>query len=231
MRGRIQAIVFTVGSLAIIVYALGFPAAFAATTTAHPFLAGFVKLLCLGTFGELLKYRISKGSWSLDYIIERAIVWGIFGLWFTLAFAGFAALVKGLVTMENPLWPSSIRIVPDNLWMAFSMSLWINLLGMYAWGMMVGHEWCNHLISSRWRSWSLRAFAEGADKNFVLAFIPKTLLFWIPAHTFTFAMPAAYRVFIAALLAIVLGFLLSVGRRAKPARSPSMGLGDAQDSQ
>jgi hypothetical protein len=213
--GVVQAILFAVGSLAVIIFALGFREQFKTATDTHPFVMGFLKLFFLGTFGELLKYRISRGSWSLNHIIERAIVWGIYGLWFTLAFAGFAALVDGLV--EKNLWPSTIGIVPDNLWIAFSQSMWINLLGMYAWGMMVGHEWCNHLINSRWRSWSLRAFAEGADKNFVLAFIPKTLLFWIPAHTFTFAMPAAWRVFIAAMLAIVLGFLLSVGRKTKPA--------------
>lgn len=216
MRGRIQAVIFTAGSLAIIVYALGFPADFAATTTAHPFLAGFVKLLCLGTFGELLKYRLTRSSWALDHIIERAIVWGVYGLWFTLAFPGFAALVEGLVAQG--LWPAPDAFLPrplQGLWMPLSKSLWINFLGMYAWGMMVGHEYCNHLIRTRWRSWSLRAFADATDRGFVLGFLPATLLFWIPAHTFTFAMPPAWFVFIAAILAVVLGFLLSVGRKAK----------------
>ena len=58
--------------------------------------------------------------------------------------------------------------------------------------------------------------SRGASTRFssALAFVPKTLLFWVPAHTFTFAMPPEWRVFIAAVLAIVLGFLLSVARRA-----------------
>jgi hypothetical protein len=100
-----------------------------------------------------------------------------------------------------------------NLWLAFSKSLWINVLGMYALGMMVAHEYFNHLIAGGWKSWSFNAFADGAQPRFTLGFLPKTLFFWIPAHTFTFAMPGEYRVFIAALLAIVLGFFLSVGRR------------------
>jgi hypothetical protein len=214
MRGRIQCAIFSLGSLAIIVFALGWPDRFAAVTGAHPFLAGFAKLLCLGTLGELLKYRIARGSWALDHIIERALVWGVYGLWFTLAFPGFAALAEGLVAQG--LWPEAKTFLPapiQGLWMPLSKSLWINFLGMYAWGMMVGHEYCNHLIRSRWRSWSLRAFAEATDKRFVLSFLPATLLFWIPAHTFTFAMPGEWYVLIAAVLAVVLGFLLSVGRK------------------
>jgi hypothetical protein len=207
--------VFALGSLAIIVYALGYQAHFSATTKAHPFLMGYAKLFTLGTFGELLKFRLAKGSWGLDKVLQRAAVWGVYGLWFALAFPGFAALTMGLI--EQGIWPGTLDAEAGfgaKLWVAFSMSLWINFLGMYAWGMMVGHEYCNHLIRTRWRSWSLRAFAEATDKRFVLSFLPATLLFWIPAHTFTFAMPREWYVLIAAVLAIVLGFLLSVGRKA-----------------
>jgi hypothetical protein len=35
-------------------------------------------------------------------------------------------------------------------------------------------------------------------------------LFWYPAHTLTFLLPAEYRILFAALLGIVLGVLLSV---------------------
>jgi hypothetical protein len=207
--------VFALGSLAIIVYALGFRDHFAQTTRAHPFLMGYAKLFALGTFGELLKFRLTKGNWGLDKVLQRAAVWGVYGLWFTLAFPGFAALTKGLI--EQGIWPGTLDAEAGfgaKLWLAFSTSLWINFLGMYAWGMMVSHEYCNHVIASGWRSWSLRAFSSRAQPSFVLGFLPKTLLFWIPAHTFTFAMPAEWRVFIAALLAIALGFMLSVGRRA-----------------
>jgi hypothetical protein len=78
---------------------------------------------------------------------------------------------------------------------------------------MLTHEYFNHLIRTRWRAWGLASFAMQSDARFALAFLPKTIVFWVPAHTFTFAMPAEWRVFIAAVLAVVLGFLLSVGRR------------------
>ena len=205
-------IVISLGAVAIVAYALSLPAHFAETTHRWPFPMGFAKLFFLGTFGELIKFRFAKGNWRLDRLLHRAAVWGVFGLWFTLAFAGFSALVDGVV--RAGLWPADVAVVPAGLWLAFSKSLWINLLGMFGWGMMVVHEYCNHLIRTNWRGWSLAGFATNADTHFLLAYLPKTLLFWIPAHTFTFAMPADWRVFIAAMLAVVLGFLLSVGRRS-----------------
>ncbi|MCP4592271.1 MAG: hypothetical protein GY842_16175 [bacterium] len=212
-RTNAQAGFIALGALAIIVYAVASPATFGTATKQHPFLMGFLKLFLLGTFGELLKFRLTQGTWGLDKVWQRAGVWGLFGLWFTLAFPGFSALVDALEGAG--LWPATVVILPDSIWTAFSKSLWINLLGMFAWGMMVTHEYCNYLIRNAWRSWSLRGFAEQTDPGFVLSFIPKTLLFWIPAHTFTFAMPPEWRVFIAALLAVVLGFLLSAGRRPR----------------
>lgn len=206
--------VYTLGSTAIIVFALGWPAAFAGLSKAHPFAAGFVKLFFLGTFGELLKRRLKTGAWALDRPLERAAVWGLFGMWFAVAFPAFSAAVEGLVGAS--LWPGRVPGVPESLWLAFSKSFWLNGLGMYGWGMMVTHTYLDFLIQGRWRTWSLRAYAAQADAQFLLAFIPKTLLFWIAAQTFNYSMPAEWRVFIAALLAIVLGFLLGVSRRAAP---------------
>ena len=142
-------IVISLGAVAIVAYALSLPAHFAETTHRWPFPMGFAKLFFLGTFGELIKFRFAKGNWRLDRLLHRAAVWGVFGLWFTLAFAGFSALVDGVV--RAGLWPADVAVVPAGLWLAFSKSLWINLLGMFGWGMMVVHEYCNHLIRTNWR--------------------------------------------------------------------------------
>jgi hypothetical protein len=208
---------FTLGSAAIIVFALGWPALFGAVTRNHPFAAGFVKLFFLGTFGELLKRRLRTGSWHLDRAPARALVWGLFGVWFAVAFPAFSAAVEGLIA--GGLWPATLPLVPAFLWLAFSKSLWLNALGMYGWGMMVTHNYLDFVIAGGGRVWSLSTYAAQADARFVLAFIPKTLLFWIAAQTFNYAMPAEWRVFIAALLAIVLGFLLGVARGAPTKRT------------
>ncbi len=205
----IAAVAFSVGSLALVTFAAVWPQRFAALTLTRPFLMGFGKLFLLGTFGEVLKVRLSRGHWGCDHVLERALVWGVYGCWFTLVFPGFSILVDGLVEMRY--WPAALPLLPAWLWIAFSKSLWLNFLGMYAWGMMLSHDYCNHLIRHRWRSWRLEEFARKAQPVFALAFLPKTLLFWIPAQTFTYALPGEWRVFMAALLAVVLGFLLSVG--------------------
>ena len=205
--------IFSLASLAVVGVALLFSKDFGAMTQSHPFSMGFVKLAVLGTFGELLKVRLARKTWALDHVPERAAVWGLYGLWFTWAFAGFSMMVDGL--MAAGLWPSvETEGLGRTLWVAFSKSLWINFLGMFAWGMMVAHDYFNYLIANRWRRFSLHGFAEHVDKGFAFAFIPKTFLFWIPAHTFTFAMPGEWRVFIAALLSVALGFFLSVGKRS-----------------
>lgn len=205
---------FTAGSAAIVVFALGWPGVFAGLARVHPFAAGFVKLFFLGTFGELLKRRLRSGAWGLERTFQRAVVWGLFGVWFAVAFPAFSLVVEGLV--RDGLWPGQVPVLPAALWIAFSKSLWLNGLGMYGWGMMVTHNYLDFVIQGGWRRWSLRAYAAQADTQFLLAFIPKTLLFWTAAQTFNFSMPAEWRVFIAALLAIVLGFLLGVGGRAGP---------------
>lgn len=215
-KTRLTVGVFSTGSAAVVVFALVWPTVFADLTRAHPFLAGFVKFFFLGTFGEILKRRMRGGAWGLDRALARAVVWGGFGMWFALAFPAFSAAVQGLV--DRGLWPTSLLIVPEGLWLAFSKSFWLNGLGMYGWGMMVTHNYCDFVIGNNGRVWGLKAYAAQADTQFLLAFIPKTLLFWIAAQTFNYSMPPEWRVFIAALLAIVLGFLLGVAR-SKPALS------------
>lgn len=206
---------FTLGSLAIVAYALSRPGEFGGHARQYPLTAGFIKLFFLGTFGELLKRRMKSGAWGLDRILQRAGIWGLFGLWFTVAFPAFSLAVEGL--MGAGQWPARLPGLPEPLWLAFSKSLWMNVLGMYGWGMMVTHNYFDFLIQGRWRTWSLRTYAAQADTRFLLAFLPKTLVFWVIAHTFNFLMPSEWRVFIAALLAIVLGFLLGVGRSSRQA--------------
>jgi hypothetical protein len=216
IRGRRLAVTFfALGSVAVIGFALGWPALFSGLTRAHPFLMGFGKLFLLGTLGELLKRRLTGGDWGLDRVFQRATVWGLFGVWFALAFPAFEAAVNGLISAG--LWPARVPKLPERTWLALSKSLWLNGLGMYGWGMMVTHNYCDFLIHGNWRTWSLRAYAAQADTRFLLAFLPKTLLFWIAAQTFNYTLAAEWRVFVAALLAIVLGFLLGVSRRRSAA--------------
>jgi hypothetical protein len=51
--------------------------------------------------------------------------------------------------------------------------------------------------------------------SFITFVVFKTIpLFWIPAHTITFGLPAHYRVVVAAYLSIILGVILVYSNRA-----------------
>ncbi len=209
----IFSIFFILGSIALIVFAITATNDFESATKGYPFIMGFIKFFLLGTLGELLKHRLSHSDWKLDFIIERSLVWGVFGIWFTFVFAGFSILVDGLIDIN--LWPASLPVMPDFLWVAFSKGLWLNVFGMFGWGMMVTHEYFNFVIGQRWKVFALDKFAEHVDVKFLLSFIPKTLVFfWVPANSFTFVLPDEWRVFTAALLAVALGFFLSVGKKS-----------------
>ena len=64
---------------------------------------------------------------------------------------------------------------------------------------------------------SLSAVVKGVDWSTFASFtILKTVpLFWIPAHTVTFLLPAEYQVMMAAALSVALGIILSFGNRKK----------------
>jgi hypothetical protein len=183
---------------------------FIAATMAHPFLMGFAKVACLATYGECLKMRLAKGEWSIEAPVMRFIVWGLFGIWFAFAFPYASAGVTALI--EKRLWLNGSKI-----WLAFSKSLWINILGGYAFSMMLVHQYLNACIDVR-RLISLTEFAETMSGRKAATtwyrYIPLTILFfWLPAHTVTFLLPPVYYVLMAAVLSLALGFFLTVMQR------------------
>ncbi|XOU93944.1 MAG: hypothetical protein ACNFW9_03800 [Candidatus Kerfeldbacteria bacterium] len=198
---------FMLGSMLILGWAALHTGHFKSYVNSAPYAMGFIKLFFLGTLGELIKYRISKKTWKLDYILERAIFWGLFGIWFTNAFPFFAGGTGAIIT--KGLWWDNFQ--------ALSSSLWINIFGGYALYMMIIHEYCNHLIKTRYHGWRLSNFAKNVDRHFIFCFLPMTLIFWVCAHTITFSLPPDLQILSAAVLAIALGIFLSVGRRIKTA--------------
>lgn len=190
---------------------LAWPEGFATLTRDHPFAMGFLKFALLATFGEFLKRRMAEGRWRLDapgVTLARAAGWGLFGAWFAMVFPLFSAGVEALVAAA--LWPAG-----PPLWLAFSKSLWINILGLYGWAMMLAHEWLNACIASG-RPVPLPAFAASLDAAVWYGRVPWTvLLFWLPAHTVTFSLPGEWRILAAAGLSVALGFLLSAASRPK----------------
>lgn len=175
---------------------------------AYPYISGFFKVAVLATFGEMIKTRGRTGSYRTPDLLIKFIVWGLYGMLFTIAFSifrlGVGAIAKGGVIWWQPFccdWANHIFV-------AFSTSFWINVIFCYP--MMMSHEWFNTCIARRKFVGGAEFFA-GLDPKIWGSFMLKTIVvFWIPAHTITFCLPAQYQILMSAFLSLALGFILTI---------------------
>jgi len=193
-------------------------AAYLVATKTHPYLMGFVKVSILATMGELLALRILGGGWKKPTgMLYRFIVWGFLGMAFVLVFDLFATGVSG--SIEKGLLPSLTGNFAANLSFAFLTSTLMNLI--FAPTFMALHRITDTYIDlgkgklSQIIRVPLRDVVKQIDWYGFLSFVVlKTIpLFWIPAHTVTFLLPAEYRVLMAAFLSIALGAILAFAKR------------------
>lgn len=185
---------------------------FGNTVNHYSYISGFFKVGILATFGEMIKTRGRTGSYKTPQLLPKFIVWGIYGMIFTISFAIFAKGIGGL--SGSPVWPfHSANKCWNTLIFAFSTSFWLNLIFCYP--MMLSHEWCGSCIAKK-RFLGGTEFLEGLDKHVWGSFLPKTIVvFWIPAHTITFCLPPDYRILMSAFLSLALGFILTIAPKKK----------------
>jgi len=188
----------------------------------HGMITSFIKFGILATFGEMLGQRIRNGNYIPRNfgVFPRFMVWGFLGLTIKLAFVIFATgtpqflaymgIHDAIESMKQPFTATKLAV-------AFCISATMNVI--YAPLMMTFHKITDtHISSYHGKSGSLLkpiAFSTILKKmdwnvqwNFVFK---KTIpLFWIPAHTLTFLMPADFQVLFAALLSIALGLILAI---------------------
>ncbi len=184
----------------------------------HPYLMGFVKFGLLATAGELIAVRMAKGAFKKPpYLIARIVIWGLIGIWITymmkMFFIGSGALMTaGLLPGAGlpEIWQKLVR--------AFATSATMNLT--FGPTFMAVHK-CSDtylaLRAERGRGVTLSDVIDAVDwKRFVSFTLGKTVpIFWIPAHTLTFMLPAAYQVMLAALLSVALGVILNLRKKQK----------------
>ena len=177
-----------------------------ALTMAHPLLMSFIKFGLLATFGECLKTRIGTGIWLPSKLPIRVVIWGCFGMWICLSFPFVEGGLKALIALKE--WPSHAQ--------TFSLVLWINFFGGYAFFMMLCHYWVDSMMAEGpMLPWKILGRPEAGRwaKIVVLAII----FFWSPVHIVTFSLPPLWRPLWAAYISIAFGLILSfaAGRRAK----------------
>jgi hypothetical protein len=195
-----------------------------------PYLMSFVKFFILATLGEILGLRIRKGGYPLQGfgILPRAIVWGFLGMSIKMAFVIFAEGAPAMLASMGVQYPSAnpaeilnVDFFSNFSWLQFltalSVGTMLNLF--FAPVFMTVHKITDaHIVQTRG---TLRGFFSPINVREIMAEInwrvqwdfvfKKTIpLFWIPAQTLNFLLPAEYRVLVAAVYSIILGVILAV---------------------
>ncbi|MGM0438140.1 MAG: hypothetical protein ACQEQD_07690 [Bacillota bacterium] len=199
--------------LIIIISILYFPQTrtqFVFLTESYPYLMGAVKIGILGIMGDLLGNKIVRGNWQLKGIKigQRILVWAFIGILFTVVFPLFSYGVEGLLNS------GLLYGVNSTFFAAFWKSFFMNMI--FAFPMMVFHRITDNLIDKGklFTKWPLiKTFKNINWENMFKVVGAACIWFWIPAHTITFLLPSEFRVMSAALLAIVLGFILGLAKR------------------
>jgi hypothetical protein len=181
-----------------------------------------LKFMILATFGEMLSLRIRTGKYYFHGfgIIPRMIVWGFLGIFIKIGFTIFGSAGPGLLNSMGLNIDPNILNQPFTglkLLTAFTVSCSMNLF--FAPVFMTFHKITDEHISLN--GGTLKGFFSPIKFNKIFPVLnwkvmwgfvyKKTIpLFWIPAHTITFLLPAEFRILVAALLGIVLGVILGI---------------------
>ena len=187
----------------------------------HGFVMAFIKFAILATSGELLGLRIRTGNYFVSGFgfFPRMIVWGFLGLAIKAAFMIFSAGVLPIVSylgIKNPSELLAGSFTAQKLLIAFCISLFLNMF--FSPVLMTLHritdthiQKFNGSLIAIFSIINVRSILKDTDWNMHWGFVlKKTIpLFWIPAHTITFLLPAQFQILFAALLGIVLGIILA----------------------
>ncbi|MCB6994171.1 hypothetical protein LI177_11850 [bacterium 210820-DFI.6.37] len=184
-------------------------------SASHPMVMGFIKFALLATIGELLAGRITRKCWELPYFLTgRMLIWGVIGA--VLAFmlklysGGTAFLLsEGLLPGQGSLFVK-----------AAATSILMNIT--FGPVMMAFHKMTDKYLELRHQQLagpcltpgrlSIGKIAEAVDWNGFYSFVVMRTIpvFWFPAHTVTFMLPAEYQTIMAAFLSMALGVILSL---------------------
>ena len=195
---------------------------------AHGMVMSFIKFGILSTMGVMLGSRISTGRYLPPAfgMLPRMVVWGFLGMGINMAMIIFSKgtpLFMEYMGMSDAVQSFTAEgFSMHKLWVALAVSVAMNTI--FAPVFMTLHKITDAHIAAH--GGKLKAlitpipmaerFASinwQAQWGFVFK---KTIpLFWYPAHTITFLLPAEQRVLFAALLGIVLGVLLAVSTKKR----------------
>ena len=211
--------------------ATGFYDAFNTATEKLPFVMAFFKFAILATFGEMLALRIRKGCWYEKGfgVLPRMMVWGFLGICIAMAMVIFKTGVPRFMEILAGSEKGSLAAVFGEsafswgkLGIAFAVSVLMNTI--FAPVMMTFHKCTDiHILKNGGTVRGLLRPMKMAeclkainwDVQWGLVFKKTIPLFWYPAHTITFILPANLQVLFAALLGVALGLILALAGNKK----------------
>jgi hypothetical protein len=170
----------------------------------------------------MLGLRIKTGQYTEPYFgaIPRAVIWGILGVWIAAAMKIFGAGTPMFVQslgVESLVDAMKGAFTAKKLFGAFCISTMMNI--SYAPVFMTVHKITDaHILQNKG---SIKALIRPIQVSNIISSLnwkvlwgfvfKKTIpLFWIPAHTLTFSLPAEFQVLSAALLSVALGVILAI---------------------
>lgn len=207
-------------------------------TAHHPYIMAFFKFAILATLGEMLALRIREGVYNKKGfgVLPRMIVWGFLGMAIAMAmvifksgtpvFLGSVADALSGNAGHAAVYASAFKaseFTLGKLGIAFAVSVLMN--SIFAPVMMTFHK-CTDIhitdnggtVAGLFRPMKMREIISKKvnwDVQWNLV-IKKTIpLFWFPAHTITFILPANLQVLFAALLGVALGLILALAGGSK----------------
>lgn len=174
-----------------------------------PYPMAFLKFSLLATVGETLANWLNKKEpHFVQGAFFKAIVWGVIGCAIALIFPIF---VNGITAVQQAgLLPGSSSPFLTALFTSIFLNFTFGIVMMAA-----------HRITDAWIDGVTRPVVNHIDwPLFWQVVVFRTIpLFWIPAHTLTFLLPAGFRVVWSAFLSIALGLILALTKRKKQAQT------------
>lgn len=194
----------------------------------HAMVMAFLKFGILATLGEMLGCRIATGNYTTPSfgVAPRMVVWGVLGMAISMAMTVFASgipvFIASMGGTELVAEFATEGISFGKFVVALSISVMMNTF--FAPVFMTFHKITDAHIAEH--GGSLKALITPIpmrrhmttlnwDRQWNFIFKKTIPLFWYPAHTITFMLPANVRVLFAALLGVALGVILAIGAKKK----------------
>lgn len=173
-----------------------------------PYIGGFIQFLIFATSGEILSTRILYEKWQINKCtISKAIMWGVGGLFVTIAFTVISGGVE--LAMKDGMLPFYENCLAKAFFISCTVNLFfapIHSAAMRVFSNYFEEKYLHNRKMTAYESVTSVEWGEFVEFSFF-----KTIpFFWIPVNTLVFLFPINLQVAFAAMLSFVFGMLMTL---------------------